>query len=123
MSVKASVHCDKTSMVTIFYITSSIRFISLSPELDIQVLINLFKRNIILHDVQLKLNSFFYGRKFATVNPTEFLAFGKNIIHDYHPESPLDEIPTGRNPHWMESLPESNVSLVNQDSGESPPDF
>ena len=49
---------------------------------------------------------------------------------DYHPESPLDGIPTGRNPHWTESPPEFQVSVGIQDSGnswhrgtESPPDF
>ena len=40
-------------------------------------------------------------------------------MEDYHPESPLDGIPTGRNPHWTESPPEFHVSVGIQDSGDS----
>ena len=50
--------------------------------------------------------------------------------YDYHPESPLDGIPTGWNPHWTEFPPGVHVSVGIQYSGdyghlvtESPPDF
>ena len=46
---------------------------------DIMAVINLSNRNIILHEVQLQWHSFFKRRTLTTVNPTQFLGFGKNI--------------------------------------------
>ena len=67
MMVKASDRCERTSTVTILYITSSVRFIILlltlrvAAELDIPILINLSNRNIILHDVLVQLHCIFNG--------------------------------------------------------------
>ena len=35
----------------------------------------------------------------------------RDSSNDYHPESPLDGIPTGQNSHWTESPPEFHVGI------------
>ena len=40
-------------------------------------------------------------------------------LYIYHTECLLDGIPTGRNPHWTESMPEFHVSVGIQDSGDN----